>query len=174
MNRFIRYVEHSDEYILRIFNRSIKCKPLDFLMPAATYMGSTFFVTLFCIITTFTSNPNIHSAGIKSTVALIVSGIISHFLKVSISRIRPFLKLENLNIKKIGIDKYSFPSGHTTAAFSLSVMMSLCFPVHSIVYILLACIVGISRMYLGVHYPSDVLAGTLIGTLSSITIFHFI
>lgn len=112
--------------------------------------------------------------GTKCTVSLILSTITSQIFKKSINRIRPFLIVNNLNIKKIGIDEYSFPSGHTTAAFTICVMLSSFYPPITFLLILLASLVGISRIYLGVHYPSDVFAGAILGTLSSFLVFYII
>lgn len=58
----------------------------------------------------------------------------------------------------------SFPSGHTTAAFALAAVLSLGWPRQRWWWWALAAGVAVSRMYLGLHYPSDCLAGALIGT----------
>jgi undecaprenyl-diphosphatase len=171
MSTLLRYVEHSDFYILNVFNRSIKCKILDIFMPVVTYLGSTALMIFLCIYSILNSETKMHSFGIKCTTALITSNLISQIIKKCVSRIRPFLKFDNLNIKKIGIDKYSFPSGHTTAAFTAAVMLVLTFS-HAYIFISVASLVGISRMYLGVHYPTDVMAGTIIGTMTSFVVYN--
>ncbi len=63
----------------------------------------------------------------------------------------------------------SFPSGHTGTAFTFAFgLYYLCNPILGIIAIAYACLMGFSRMYLEVHYPSDVLAGALFGTLTAI------
>lgn len=174
MSALLKYFDTSDRFLLNVFNRKIRCKFFDILMPIITYIGSATFVSLMCLGALISNDSKIHSVGVKCSVTLLISNIIAQILKFSVNRIRPFLKIENLNIKKIGIDKYSFPSGHTTAAFSMAVMFSLTFSSFSFVFIAVASLVGISRMYLGVHYPSDVIVGSLLGTVTSIILFNII
>jgi undecaprenyl-diphosphatase len=70
------------------------------------------------------------------------------------------------------VDQFSFPSGHTTAAFSLAVTSALVTQgnIASSVYLILALLVAISRVYLGVHYPSDVIVGGIIGSSYAVLI----
>lgn len=168
---FIQRIEHRDAVILRVVNNSLKCSVLDILMPVITYFGSGFVTIPICAAAILNKNTSVHRFGINSALALSVSYIISEIIKITVNRLRPFLKMENLNIKKIGIDKYSFPSGHTTAAFSIGIMGSLFLPAASVIFIVIAFTVGISRMYLGVHYPTDVFAGSILGSITSICIF---
>lgn len=168
----LNYIQHRDRSLLKTINLSLKCKSLDVIMPLATYLASNFSLITFCLFTEVNPNPFIRLLGVKCAVSLIFSTIAAQILKKVVSRIRPFLSVSNLNIKMIGIDKYSFPSGHTTAAFTVGVMVSLFYPSSAFVFISLACLVGISRIYLGVHYPSDVLAGVVLGSLSSFLVFY--
>jgi Membrane-associated phospholipid phosphatase len=143
-------------------------------MTLATYLASNFSLITFCLFTELNPNPFIRLLGVKCTVSLILSTVVAQIFKRAVNRIRPFLIVNDLNIKKIGIDKYSFPSGHTTAAFTISVMTSLFYPSAIFLLVSLASLVGISRIYLGVHYPSDVFAGAILGTLSSYLVFYLI
>lgn len=170
----LSYLQHGDTFLLKTINTSLKCKSLDIIMPLATYLASNLSLVTFCLFTELNPNPFIRLLGVKCTISLILSTVVAQILKKGVSRIRPFLIISNLNIKKIGIDKYSFPSGHTTAAFTLSVIVSLFYPPVTVLFIPLACLVGISRIYLGVHYPSDVFAGATLGTLSSFLVFYLI
>ena len=171
MSTLFRKIERRDEQVLMVFNETIRCRALDVLMPAITYLGSLTFCVVFCIVMFLIPDVVIHYLAVNTAAALILSGIAAQIIKVSVNRIRPYIMLTDLNIKKIGIDKYSFPSGHTTAAFTTAVMVAFFFPSITIPCILLACGVGISRMYLGVHFPSDVLVGMILGVLCSFLIY---
>ncbi|AJA49822.1 PA-phosphatase-like phosphoesterase [Clostridium pasteurianum DSM 525 = ATCC 6013] len=172
MNAFLDRIHRKDVSILMIFNNSIRCKPLDILMPIITYMGSAAFGAIFCIISFFYLRTRILS--IETTASIILSSLIARFIKIHVSRIRPYITLKNLYTKKIGIDNYSFPSGHTTVAFSIGTIIALNTPAIGFFSILAAIAVGISRMYLGVHYPTDVFVGMILGTLTSLSIYFFI
>ncbi len=86
-------------------------------------------------------------------------------MKYSINRTRPYLDypiLDNVDSESSG----SFPSGHTSSAFSVATSVSLCYPKWYVItpMCLWAGSIGYSRLHLGVHYPSDVLMGAIIGS----------
>ncbi len=92
---------------------------------------------------------------------LSISGILGWLIKFLIQRPRPF---ETLNIpSNITTNLSSFPSGHTLMFFSIIPVMSKNFPKIKGLFWTIAILVGVSRIYLGVHYFSDVLAGAIIG-----------
>jgi membrane-associated phospholipid phosphatase len=89
-------------------------------------------------------------------------------LKYSINRDRPYITYSDIKKKSYG-GSPSFPSGHTSSAFATATSVSLAYPKW---YVILpsftwASTVGYSRMHLGVHYPSDVVAGALVGAGSA-------
>ncbi|WP_291575512.1 phosphatase PAP2 family protein [Clostridium sp. UBA4548] len=167
----IEKLKHGDVFLLHWLNDSIKCKILDLVMPIVTYLGSVTFSAIFCLVTLLSENKDIKHLGILTSLSILTSTFITHFIKRFINRIRPYINFPHLNIKKIGVDDYSFPSGHTTAAFSIGVSIALCYTSIAIIALALSLLVGVSRVYLGVHYPSDVAAGVFVGTFSSYCMF---
>ena len=105
--------------------------------------------------------------------SLVVSSIITTGLKYSIKRDRPFVTYPDI-VKLSPAGSPSFPSGHTSMAFSTATSLSLAVPKWYVIVTahLWAGAVGYSRMHLGVHYPSDVFFGALIGSGSAVGCFY--
>lgn len=78
-------------------------------------------------------------------------------------RPRPFEVHQHIALGIAPLDKFSFPSGHTLHAVAFTLVAVAHFPALAWGLVPFACLVGASRVVLGLHYPSDVLAGALIG-----------
>lgn len=161
-----------DRKILFWFNDTLKNKFLDKFMYFFTYMGGWFITTTFLGGLFIFGKGKTRVIGGEGLIALGISQSIVNIIKRALERERPYKILENINTFGINLKDYSFPSGHTTAGFTIATILSLNIPSFSILFYLIAITIGISRMYLGVHYPTDVIAGIILGTVTSI-IVHF-
>ena len=112
--------------------------------------------------------------GVVAAASLILNAVIVNLvLKTWIMRIRPFVLEEGLELITQIPSDYSFPSGHTSAAFATAVILFLGLPKKiGIPAMVLAVLMGISRLYVGVHFPTDVLAGAIIGTLAAMLTWY--
>jgi undecaprenyl-diphosphatase len=102
---------------------------------------------------------------ISVCLGLMVSGILGQLLY----RDRPFVTHTVFQLIKHPANA-SFPSDHTIAAFAIAMSIWIFHRKAGIFWLILATAIGFSRIWVGVHYPSDVLAGVLIGALSSVII----
>jgi undecaprenyl-diphosphatase len=89
-------------------------------------------------------------------------------LKNVIKRDRPAVKLEAYQPWITPSDQFSFPSGHTAGAFLFAGLVAIFYPAFAPFCYLWACLIGASRVLLGVHYPSDIAAGALLGSGSAL------
>lgn len=168
------YLQGMDIKLLHMLNDKLRHSLLDRLMPLITYLGNGGFVwILISIFLFYTDTYKIEAYMIVT--ALIITTIIGEgIIKHTIKRTRPFVhKLES----KLLISKpisYSFPSGHTASSFAtvgIFLAMNMKF---SILIVLLASLIAFSRIYLNVHYPTDVIMGVILGLLCSrLTILLF-
>lgn len=86
------------------------------------------------------------------------------FLKNLIGRIRPCNELPDVNILAGCTGSFSFPSAHAVNNFAVAVFFSMLFPKYKWPLFLTAFLLALSRVYVGVHYPSDIIGGALIGS----------
>jgi membrane-associated phospholipid phosphatase len=106
--------------------------------------------------------------------SMFTTGVLTYGLKESIRRPRPFVKYSGI-IPLDDAGSYSFPSGHTSIAFCTATCISLYYKKWYIAVpaYAWAASVAYSRMYLGVHYPTDVIAGMILGTAIPLIIYRY-
>jgi undecaprenyl-diphosphatase len=163
----ITYLKNIDIKMLNLLNKKLRHALLDKTMPLITALGNGGLVW-FLISIYFISNESYKIQGYMIIASLIVTtivgeGIIKHIIK----RTRPFV---NMIESKLLITKpitYSFPSGHTASSFAAAGIFISMDNKLSILIIILASLIAFSRIYLNVHYPTDVVTGIILGLLCS-------
>lgn len=162
-------ITQTDFYILNAI-QAIRTPFLDFIMPYITYLGSggTVWITVSVIMLLFKKS---RKAGMTLLISLLLGLLISTLgLKNIIARERPFNTagaLLNADSLLIGIPsgRFSFPSGHAVSSFSAAAVLMLYDKRLGIPALILAALIAFSRLYLYVHFPSDVIAGMILGIL---------
>ena len=172
LEKIVRFDNAAVVYI----HTRLRSKMMDYFFIGATYLGSDVFAVGVILGLLLLPGSNFTAFAKNFALALVLSSVTVGVLKYFVKRKRPFEVILELESLKIGIDQFSFPSGHTTAAFALAATIAFLTPnpFISTVFVVLAAIVAMSRVYLGVHYPSDVTAGALIGTLYAVLVHYII
>ena len=161
------FIQRFDEQALVWIAQYIRCGLLDPFMKVYTQMGNTgmLFIVLGLILLLFRPT---RKAGFSALCAMLIGLVVVNFtIKPLVSRPRPWLVIGNFVNLVPEHDPNSFPSGHTNAAFAFALAICVSAPKRwmKITAVCMAVVMGLSRLYVGVHFPSDVLVGALIGSL---------
>ncbi len=159
MGRIMNMINASDIRVYLLLNRRLQCGFLDILMQGFTQLGSLIFAVVLPLFLYFSGRKDMVDLSVRIAAILVVSQILVQLVKRVVNRPRPFRVLENAIAKRPPTCKYSFPSGHTCAAFCLAFVLSNGLPGFGMIFFSIASMVGVSRIYLGAHYPTDVLVG---------------
>jgi len=151
--------------------QSIHNSVLDFLLPKITFLGNAgwFWILLTLVMLII---PKTRKTGLNATLSITITFIICNLiLKPEIMRCRPcWLETDVPMLVKIPHD-YSFPSGHSNASFAVATAIFMRNKKLGIPALILAAIIALSRLYLFVHWPTDVLAGVVIGVCGGISTY---
>ncbi|MEM3436989.1 MAG: phosphatase PAP2 family protein [Nitrososphaerales archaeon] len=162
-----------DKDLLYTINSISGSEALDNIMLILSEFGGSLFWLLFIIVLWVYGGFKEKKFAIYLTITMIISGILGLFLKVLLYRPRPYELL--IGIKLIELEEHgsSFPSGHSFRAFAGSILAFRIYGRIASPLLILSLIVAFSRIYLGIHYPTDTIAGALLGLIIANLIFIF-
>lgn len=133
-----------------------------------THLGSggLFWILICLLLLAFRKYRHI---GYRAAASLLLSALLANvILKHLFLRLRPFYTYPDLVPLTSPSSPYSFPSGHASSSFAVAFLLCMYLPKkYSVPALTMAALIGFSRMYLGVHYPSDILAGMAVGAFSA-------
>ncbi|MGG1555879.1 phosphatase PAP2 family protein [Paenibacillus ferrarius] len=173
MSRVVLWLQQHETRVFHFVNQRIQHFFLDQVFTKVTHLGGATASILISLCMAVFGHGALRVAGMQALVALTLSHIPVAIMKKKYPRLRPYLVLPHTKTYKNPLTDHSFPSGHTTAIFSVIYPFIYAYPAAGLVLIPLALIVGMSRMYLGLHYPSDVIVGCVIGTTVSLSTLAF-
>lgn len=154
-----------------IFIQSLRTTFLDIFFTAYTHLGDHGILWILILVVLALHKPTRKIAWFGAAAMLIELAVVNGVLKPLIMRPRPFTVHDVELLIQVPADS-SFPSGHTANAFAAATYLFLWKLPCRKTYLALAALMGFSRMYLFVHYPSDVLAGMLIGIAVGVFTYH--
>lgn len=157
------------DYSILDFIQKILASPfMDKVMEFFTSLGDNGIIwVIICAVLLI--SPKTRYIGFIALVALFFSLILNdQIFKKIIQRDRPFVGLEDIHLLIKEPSSYSFPSGHTSSSFAAAFVFGKYFKKpYAIITYILASLIAFSRLYLYVHFPSDIIAGCLMGFVCS-------
>ncbi|MDW3095868.1 MAG: phosphatase PAP2 family protein [Gammaproteobacteria bacterium] len=164
MSDFFQRADHLEMRLCMLLNNSSQRAYIRLFFRAISRLGNgVFWYTLAAFLPYLHSSQGFSEATHILITALLVLALYK-LLKTKLVRERPFISFENIQQAGPALDRYSFPSGHTMHAFSFAILFSYYLPELTSLVWGFAGLVAISRVILGLHYPTDVAAGALLGT----------
>ncbi len=146
-----------------LFNRHVRRRFVQRFFAAVSRLGNGVFWYALMAVLPLTYE----AAGAMAALHMIAVGIVGvvlyKLMKGHISRERPFVKHPQIRLGAMPLDRFSFPSGHTLHAVAFTMVAVHYFPALAVVLVPFALLVAMSRMVLGLHYPSDVAMGAAVG-----------
>lgn len=157
-----------DFAVLDFIRENIANPVLDVIMKIITTSGDAGIIwivaAVLCLIFKKT-----RKAGMCMAIALILVLLISNLtLKPLIARPRPFILREEIELIISAPSGFSFPSGHTASSFAAATGLFIYHKRLGIAALIWAFLIAFSRLYMYVHYPTDVMAGMLVGILCAV------
>lgn len=127
----------------------------------------------------WSGNRGLRNRGLAGAVTVAAAGLLDQVVKNILCRARPSAVgagrfFVNFPCFPTPYAEASFPSGHATTAFAAAVLLGLWYPRWAGVFVGLAVLVGLSRVLLGAHFPSDVLAGAVLGSGVAVAVYVYV
>jgi undecaprenyl-diphosphatase len=178
-------IQALDSQILLFINHDMATPALDALMPALSLQGYLLVIP-FLLAMLAQGMKQTDQAGKSYFVAAVWTLVIAccaaylaewadDAIKVAVARVRPCRAIEGLRLIVPCPKSYSMPSGHAMSSFAFAAPLffltrAYIIPLGRLYPLVLASLIAFSRLYLGVHYPTDVLVGTMLGIMIGLSL----
>lgn len=154
-----------DMAILDFVQTYLRCDFLNMAMPVITWLGNGGILWIICSLL-LTAYPRTRKDGIAMAVSLVLEVLCCNvIIKPFVARMRPCDVNTAVQLLIPHPEGFSFPSGHTGASFAAAAALFFGKNRMGVPAFIMAALIGFSRIYLYVHYPTDVLAGALLGIM---------
>jgi len=154
-----------DQALCRRLNHAAQLRPVLWFFRATSRLGDGVFWYSLMLALLLWEGPAVLPGVLHMAVAALTGTLLYKWLKGRTSRPRPYQRHAAIVCRTAPLDQYSFPSGHTLHAVVFTIVALAYFPWLGPLLVGFTVLVSLSRVLLGLHYPSDVLAGAAIGAL---------
>jgi len=163
----IDFLYQLDIAVFYFFNHTLSNTLFDKFFPFITDVKHWYITYVILILLLIIKGKKLEriSAGFVILLITATDQFSSFFVKNLVGRIRPCNELPDVNILAGCTGSFSFPSSHAVNNFAVAVFFSILFPKYKWAFYITAALLALSRVYVGVHYPSDIIGGALIGSV---------
>ncbi len=161
---YARHITPKEARMMLRFCDLRRYKPLTTLMRLASRLGDAPLWYLTALVLLATGGSTGRWAVLATALSIVLCVSLFKILKNLIGRPRPFEVWVDLPCQMLPPDRFSFPSGHTMTAFAVCGTLAVLLPGSLAFFLPAAILIGLSRIFLGLHYPTDVLVGALLGS----------
>lgn len=160
---FFRRADAAEHALCLRFNRGCSQPMIRGMFVAVSRLGDGIFWYLLLLLLPIIYGEAALRPAVRMAGVAVVGVALYKYLKSRLVRERPYISLHGVIAGAVPLDRYSFPSGHTLHATSFTILAVAAFPALGWALVPFALLVATSRVVLGLHYPTDVVAGALIG-----------
>jgi undecaprenyl-diphosphatase len=159
------FVSSADHHLMHRLNQWRPPRWLRWWMIMATRCGDGWLWAVCGLILLWSHDHSGPSALIAAAVAVTVGILLFRWIKRMVRRPRPIDLMPHCWAELLPPDQFSFPSGHSITAFAVAISLGSSYPAFSPLLLFFAINIAVSRVLLGMHYASDVIAGSAIGAI---------
>lgn len=146
-----------------LFNRINHLKPISLFFAAISRLGNGVFWYVLMLMLPLIYGWQALQVSLHMALVGLAALLVYKWLKSSTERVRPYSHSDNILQNVAALDQFSFPSGHTLHAVGFSWVLLSYYPEWFVLVVPFTILVALSRVVLGLHYPSDVLMGAFLG-----------
>ncbi|MBQ84633.1 MAG: hypothetical protein CMG31_07655 [Candidatus Marinimicrobia bacterium] len=171
----LSFLNSTDVMLLELFNRSVANSLFDFVFPFITNSSNWFLPLIIFYFYLFRDDwRRALKAFLIAVVCLVLTdAVAAQIIKPMVGRIRPSHELADMVRLLVGRGgKYSFPSNHAANSMAFAIVTGFFYPKMKRWLFIIPFLVGFSRVYVGVHYPGDVIAGAFFGFMVANFVLH--